>query len=384
MRVPPTALYKRGAVECDLKITLHRFLPFYIVMKSISPFAVCVRKMLLVLWLSLLGLTVGSPAPLDLFNSSQGTQSSEAIYQGIPNTTNVSTTALVADIYDDFTLQVRVGSQKLSARSCLMVTLHAMVELSFLNYSDPFEYGEYTVEKYPDVSITAAKRPGTGRPLMTAAVIFGLTQEIAAMIKQNEFRDTILEIIDRTGADVATIHFSAKSVPSTTRRDVIYATISSAVDTRQVASITNRSESTNGIAVLFAQPSDALVVFAESLTTPLKISQMFLTLYNALWALAVFPSEAPMQPINIQSKVTGGSLQFDIIEPPPSGAPPFNNGWAARTLQCLPEYILEQGKLNGVKFIAGWEKDLLAKGSLSQERIQGGSTAVSKRRFGKS
>lgn len=338
--------------------------------------------MLLKIWLSSLCIAMGSPVPPDTSIPLQGLQLpglSPAISQIMPSTQNASTTALSADIGDPPVLKFHEGTRRLSARSCLMVALETLVNLSFLKYNDPYTTGQHSSEKYPDVAIIITRNIMAEIIFRNYDVVYGLVQLITSMMDRNAFRNSEIGYTDSRGRLFATLAFSDKSIQSTRRSDHVFPSIAQQPDTWQVPRIINGTDGTNLTAMVSTKPDDPLLVFAEFYGTALKISEIFSAIYNALAILLVVPTDDPLLAFDSGSSTFDTWVTFEIIQPRPSGAPAFTNRWAARTLQLLPEHMFQEQKFNEIKFIAGWENNLLANGSLAWRTSPPQTAAIEKR-----
>lgn len=265
-----------------------------------------------------------------------------------------------------FTTNYQQGQGRLSATSCLMNAVNAMMKLALENITEPIRPQNYIDPGFPEVVIVPiAWVPG--QSIEARYLLWGVWEGIKWMISHQSFRDLVIGAY-WDGILMCRIWITAAY------RDLSIAgsngTLGLTARSEEMSIHNATIESTQSLSVLdvINRLNDQhLTVFVTQVGEMLGITEVFVAIFAALRYMAHFPSTDEVA--RFQITPDDEDTTFGILEHTraPGVRPPFlEYQWAILSVGQIPGYMLEQRRFTEVVIEIAVDGVLLGKGFLSK------------------
>lgn len=264
---------------------------------------------------------------------------------------NVTNAPKLGAIDPRFTADYQPGSARLSATSCLMNAVNAMMELALENFTEPIRVRNYMDPAYPEVMIVPLPLALEQR-IETRYLLWAVWEGIRWMTSHRNFVDLVigaywdgilmchlwirkawrqLSIVGSNGSD-GTLGLAARS-------DGI-SFDNTTVETTQGLSMTDARNPLN---------DQHLTVSVIQLGETLGMTEVFIAIYATLEHMAHFPSTDEL--VNFQISPDDEDTIVGVLEhtlAPAVGPPFFEYQWAILSVGQIPAYMLQQMRFSEV------------------------------------
>ncbi len=278
---------------------------------------------------------------------------------------NVTKAPILGAIDPRFTTDFQQGQARLSATSCLMNAVNAIMELALENFTESIHPRNFMDPGYPEVAIVLI---ATARGLMVEAryLLWGIWEGITWMISHQSFRDLVIAAY-WDGILICKIWIRD------TRRQL------STAGSNSTLSLTTRSgkislhnatvNSTQGLRMMDARnPSNDqhLTVSVTHIGGVLDITEVFIAIFAALEYMAHFSGTDEVVSFDISPDYEDTNI--GIVKHPWVRPPLLEYQWAILSLGQIPEYMVRQRRFTEVDIEINVDSVPLGEGFLSKRR----------------
>ena len=253
---------------------------------------------------------------------------------------NVTNAPRVGAIDPRFSVTYRPGPDSLSATSCLMSAVNAMMELALENFTQPIAVRNYVAPDYPEIVIVAT---GPGQRAEARFLLWGVWEGIRWMINHHSFRDLLIHAY-WDGIPICSIwirgYFGGLSTAGSN------GTLSLLARSENGSTHDARVVSPQGLSTMDVRnPLNDyhLTISVIEVGDNLGIIDVFIAVFAALEYMAPFPSTDEVDAFQISSD--GGNTMIGILEHTraPAYIPPYlEYQWVILSIGQIPEYMLLQ------------------------------------------
>ena len=247
-----------------------------------------------------------------------------------------------------FTATYRQGQERLSASSCLMSAVNAMMELALENMTEPISVRPYTEPGYPEVTIEPIVSHSRRR-VEARFLLWGVWEGIRWMINQRSFRDLVI------GAHWDGIRVSSIWI----RGNVGQLSVAGGNDTLDMMAGPAKTSTHNatvvpprGLSMVDARKAlndQHLTVSVTHVGEALGITEVFVAVFAALEYMAHFPSTDEV--VRFQISPDDEDTSIGILEhsrAPASGPPFLEYQWVILAIAQIPGYMLQERRFTEV------------------------------------
>lgn len=294
-----------------------------------------IRLMLVVVLPTILSFTVTIIAVAVVPLSNGSSNQTGFLY----NVTNAST---LGAIDPRFTTDYRQGQDRLSASSCLMNAVNAMMALALENFTEPVVPRNYMDADYPEVMIVPIAL-AQGQRIEARYLLWGIWEGIRWMVNHQSFRDLVIGVY-WDGLLICNIWIrGARSQLSVTGGNV---TLSLTARSERMSIHNSTVESTQGLSMMEVRNplnDHHVTVAVTQVGETLGITEVFVTIFAALEYLAHFPGTDEV--IRFQISPDDEDTTIGVLEhtrAPALGPPFLEYQWVTLSLGQIPAYMLQQ------------------------------------------
>ena len=264
------------------------------------------------------------------------------------NLYNVTNAPQLGEMDPRFTTDYEQGQERLSATSCLMNAVNAMMELALENFTEPIRTRDYMDPNHPEVVIMPIAL-ARGQMVEARYLLWGTWEGIRWMISHQSFLDLVIGGY-WDGVLVCRIWIGG------TRRQLSVAGSNGTLGLTawsEKTSIHNATvESTQGLSMMGVRNplnDHHVTVFVTEAGETLGITKVFIAIFAALEYMAHFPSNAEV--VRFQISPDDEDTTIGILEhtQAPTVRPPFlEYQWVILSVGQIPAYMLQQRRFTEV------------------------------------
>ena len=261
---------------------------------------------------------------------------------------NLTNSSILGAIDPRFTTTYRQGQVRLSATSCLMNAVNAMMELALEDFTQPVLPRNYMDPDYPEVMIVPIERM-QGQRIEARYLLWGVWEGIRWMINHQSFRDL------RIGGYWDGFRICNIWIRSAWRQlSVAGGNVTMGLTARsEWMSIHNSTvESTEGLSMMNVKNplnDQHLTVAITHVGETLGITEVFVTIFAALEYVAQFPSTDELINFHISPDDENTTIGVLGNTRAPGFGPPFlEYQWVILSLGHIPAYMLQQRRFTEV------------------------------------
>lgn len=279
---------------------------------------------------------------------------------------NVTNSSILGAIDPRFTTIYRQGQARLSATSCLMNAVNAMIELALEDFTEPVVPRDYIDPDYPEVAIVPIAR-AQGQRIEARYLLWGVWEGIRWMINHQSFRDLVIGAY-WDGFRICNIWIRG----AWSRVSVAGGNITLGLTARsERMSIHNSTvESMQGLSMMDVKNplnDHHLTVAITQVGETLGIMKVFVTIFAALEYVAKFPSTDELINFHISPGDEGTTIGIQEHTRAPGLGPPFlEYQWVILSLGQIPAYMLRQRRFTEMVIEIAVDGVLLGEGFLDK------------------
>ena len=261
---------------------------------------------------------------------------------------NVTNAADLGAIDPRFTTSYEPGNDALSATSCLMGAVNAMMELALENFTERIRARNYIDLSYPEVVIVPTERV-RGQGIEARYLLWGIWEGIRWMISHRSFRQLGIRAY-WDGLLVCSISIrrawgqlsgaGSNGTLGLTARSERISIRNAAVEPTQALSITDVKDPVN---------DQHLTISVTHVGDVLGITEVFIAIYAALEYMAHFPSTDEL--IGFRISPDDEDTMIGVIQhtrAPAARLPFLDYQWAVMGVAQIPGYELRQRRFTEV------------------------------------
>ena len=277
---------------------------------------------------------------------------------------NVTNAPRVGAIDPRFTTHVQPEENRLSATSCLMNAVNAMMELALENFTEPIRPRNYLAPGYHPVMIVPFGLSLRSR-VEARYLLWSIWEGIRWMISHQSFRQLIIRGY-WDGDQVCGIWIgAAREQPHMAgSNDTMGTTARSEKLPIHQATV----EPTQGLSIMDVRHPVKNFYLRVSVTAVGEIldrTDVFLAIFAALEYMAHFPNTDEVGDFEVSPDGGGTTIAIQDHAQDPAVRPPFlEYQWVILSLGQIPEYMLQQGRFTEVSFEMSVDGVLLGEGLL--------------------
>lgn len=281
---------------------------------------------------------IALPKLLSLAATNAGTVAPLSNRTGILH--DVATAPRVGAIDPRFTADYQPGRVRLSATSCLMSAVNAMMELALENFNEPIPARNYMDPAYPEVMI-APVATAPGRRIETRYLLWAVWEGIRWMTGRHGFVDLVVGAywdgvlmchVWITGTSRGLSIAGSNGTVGLVARSEGTIIDSATVETRQGVTGVRNLLNDHHLTVSVTQVGDTL-----------GITEVFTAIFAALEYMAHFPSGDIL--VNFEISPDNEDTTVGILghtQAPAPRPPFFEYQWAILSVGQIPAYMLQQ------------------------------------------
>lgn len=280
---------------------------------------------------------------------------------------NLTKTSRLGAVDPRFTTDYQQGQDMLSATSCLMNAVNAMMELALENFTEPIRPRNYVDPAYPEVLIVAVAL-APAQSIEVRYLLWGIWEGIRWMINHQSFRDLVI----RTYWDgMLMCHIWIKGAWRPLSIAGNNNTLGLTAWSEKVLTHNGTVESTQGLRMIDVRNplnDQHLTISVTLIGEPLGITEVFIAIFAALEYMGHFPSTDEVAGFHISPD--DEDTMVGIIENTraPAVRPPFlEYQWVILSVGQVPGYMLRQRRFTEVVFEIAVDGVTLGEGFLSKE-----------------
>ena len=276
---------------------------------------------------------------------------------------NVTKAPILGAIDPRFTTEFEQGQARLSAASCYMNAVNAMMELALENFTEPIRPRNFMDPSYPEVAIVLMS-PARGLMVEARYLLWGIWEGITWMISHRSFRDLVIATY-WDGIPICRIWIRGTQRQLSTARS--NSTLSITTRSGKISLHNATVDSTQGLKMMGARnPSNDqhLIVSVTHIGGVLGIAEVFIPIFAALEYMAHFSGTDEVVSFDISPDDEDTTI--GIVEHPWPRPPLLQYQWAILSLGQIPEYMVRQRRFIEVDFEINVDGVPLGEGFLSK------------------